>query len=363
MVQLAQLLNKLLNHPGLVQQLEVHGPLIFSTLTFAVVAVLSFGAQVIAFRKQFTFMDFIRHSFPIEGWRSKSLQIDTIMFLVGKLIRNLVYVGDAILAVAIATGFAAILHWAFPHFKPHQAGFAAMIIASILIYVAMDFGLYWTHYLEHKIDFLWEIHKIHHSATFLNPMTAVRTHPLSDKFEHLGVTLTCGVPMGIAMFLFGFNLANTTLLLVNANIIAGLLTFEILHHSQFPIRFGILDKVLVSPRMHQTHHSARYEHWDRNFGIRLSIWDRIFGTHVTAGKDEVLTYGIGRGESYNLRYDNVHGVYIQPIIDSVKVLLGRPVAPLPPPETLEAQGLSEPSHPTKIGRRVKFDPHNERADA
>lgn len=324
-----------------------HSSMMIATITFAGVAVVSFIAQLIIFRKQISLKAFINHCFPFDGWKSKSIQTDIMIFLGAKLMRGFEGLGDGAITVAMAAGIGAALHWAFPGYVPQEAGLVTIILWSIALYVASDFGLYWTHYLEHKVDFLWEVHKLHHSAEFLNPMTAVRTHPLSLRFEHLGTTITVGIPLGIMLFLYKLDIPSAILMLTNTGLIMSGLVMEVLHHSQFPISYGWLDRIFISPRMHQMHHSAKYEHWDHNIGVQLTIWDWIFGTAVLPTKGETLTYGIGRGHEYNNRYYGLYGAYILPIADSIRVLLGKPVDELPTPESLAAQGLTEPPKKSK----------------
>ena len=63
----------------------------------------------------------------------------------------------------------------------------------------------------------------------------------------------------------------------------------------------------MSPHMHQVHHSHAAEHWDKNFGYKLSVWDWMFGTAVKPAKDVKLTYGIGEE---NRNYLSLTGLYI-----------------------------------------------------
>jgi hypothetical protein len=137
------------------------------------------------------------------------------------------------------------------------------------------------------------------------------------------------------------------LLLASANMIGTALVLDTLRHSQFPVSFGPLDYILVSPHMHQFHHSARYEDWDHNMGNKLSVWDWMFGTAVIPAKDKPLTFGIGRGAAYDAQYDTVWGVYVAPLIGMVNVLRGRQPKVLPTPQSLLEQGLTEPPPPEK----------------
>jgi sterol desaturase/sphingolipid hydroxylase (fatty acid hydroxylase superfamily) len=49
---------------------------------------------------------------------------------------------------------------------------------TILLFVAYELGYWVNHYLSHRIPFLWEFHKVHHSATVLTPLTNFRVHPV-----------------------------------------------------------------------------------------------------------------------------------------------------------------------------------------
>ncbi|MDN5089484.1 sterol desaturase family protein, partial [Aliarcobacter butzleri] len=40
-----------------------------------------------------------------------------------------------------------------------------VLMYTISIFVVSDFTRYWLHRFLHTIPFLWEFHKIHHSAT------------------------------------------------------------------------------------------------------------------------------------------------------------------------------------------------------
>ena len=42
---------------------------------------------------------------------------------------------------------------------------------------------------------------------------------------------------------------------------------------------GPLRYIIVSPQAHRIHHSREEKHFDTNFGLILSIWDRMFGTY------------------------------------------------------------------------------------
>jgi sterol desaturase/sphingolipid hydroxylase (fatty acid hydroxylase superfamily) len=40
--------------------------------------------------------------------------------------------------------------------------------------------------------------------------------------------------------------------------------------------------LIVTPQIHETHHSAHRHDYDTNFAFVFSFWDRLFGTHKPA---------------------------------------------------------------------------------
>ena len=74
----------------------------------------------------------------------------------------------------------------------------------------------------------------------------------------------------------------------------------------------------MSPAQHQIHHSCAIEHWDKNLGVALSLWDKMFGTLVHSEKDQQLIYGLNSQQS-----DREHGLvalYIQPLFEIVSLI-------------------------------------------
>ena len=56
----------------------------------------------------------------------------------------------------------------------------AIVVAILFTFVFFtfdDFTKYWVHRWMHKWPVLWALHKVHHSAETLNPITVYITHP------------------------------------------------------------------------------------------------------------------------------------------------------------------------------------------
>lgn len=147
----------------------------------------------------------------------------------------------------------------------------------IVVLVVTDFFDYWTHRISHDVDFLWETHKYHHSATHLSVLTGTREHALNEVFRHLVIVFplaALGVPIKqyIAVRLFMYFI-------------------DLLQHSMVPWTYGWAGRWLVfSPVGHRIHHSPRPDQHTSNYGNILVIWDRLFGTWYDGTDTEV---GIG----------------------------------------------------------------------
>ena len=74
---------------------------------------------------------------------------------------------------------------------------------------------------------------------------------------------------------------------------------------------GISIAILLSPHYHQLHHSVAEKHWDRNFGLGLSIWDRMFGTLVVPEPDEDFVFGLTDNE--HDEYQSLYKLHFVPL--------------------------------------------------
>lgn len=129
-----------------------------------------------------------------------------------------------------------------------------------------DFVQYWIHRAKHHFKFLWAFHTTHHSQEHVNFTTLARIHPVEDLiglFVQLFILLILGAsPISSLLVFLAFDMINE------------------LQHTQIPWRFGPLYKILVMPSFHMYHHSTDPAHYNRNFGVLFSFWDRLFGTAV-----------------------------------------------------------------------------------
>jgi len=176
-----------------------------------------------------------------------------------------------------------------------SSGFA-LTVYTVSLFVFDDFLRFGQHLLMHKVPALWEIHKVHHSAHTLNPMSLYRVHfievAISACRRVLGtVTLTCIMFVISTQSVSGHQIAGALAFNFIFNIIGGNL-----RHSHIPLSFGFLERVFISPLQHQIHHSKNPSHFDKNFGVALSVWDQLCGSWHKGDCSKPIKVGLSYSE-------------------------------------------------------------------
>lgn len=151
------------------------------------------------------------------------------------------------------------------------------IFYTVVLYLASDLSRYFLHRLMHTVPILWEIHKVHHSATHLNPVTFYRVHPLENILFGLRYALVAGAVTGVFIALFGARLSLWDVAGVNALVYFFNILGANLRHSEVYLRYpSWIEGIFISPAQHQLHH--QYKTSMRNYGSGLAIWDALFGS-------------------------------------------------------------------------------------
>lgn len=183
---------------------------------------------------------------------------------------------------------------------PVTTGYLAVF--SFVMICVDDLLRFLQHFSFHKMNLLRRLHGVHHSAQILTPLTLLRIHPIESLASGIRNLLVSALTTSLFLTVFGRLPSIDFLgfvLILNALINAA---GAPLRHSPFPISFGVLEYVFISPAMHQLHHENHSELSEKNFGVTFSIWDRLFGTfepskkHLTSLKDkyEALLISIQR---------------------------------------------------------------------
>jgi sterol desaturase/sphingolipid hydroxylase (fatty acid hydroxylase superfamily) len=176
--------------------------------------------------------------------------------------------------------------WALNHFSAYLTGivpveFQAAIksqpfwLQAFEALIISDFLIYWGHRLQHRVDFLWRFHKVHHSAEHLDWLAAHREHPL-DSIYTIGL-------INLPAFIMGFPL----------EAIAGVIAFRgiwaIYIHSNVRFPIGPLRVLIGAPELHHWHHDLERD--AGNYANISPIMDVIFGTY-TCPDHEPEKFGI-----------------------------------------------------------------------
>jgi len=161
---------------------------------------------------------------------------------------------------------------------------------STLLAVDLCFFLY--HLMMHRTRIGWAIHKVHHSAEVLTPLTRYREHfleaPIVDGFIIVGAMTVSGI------FAWLFNGGITQITLMNMGLLAFVYALNAnFRHYHVCFRYPRwLEYWLQSPGMHHSHHSRLKQHWDSNLGLFTNIWDRLLGTLYIGEPFEATPWGL-----------------------------------------------------------------------
>ena len=142
---------------------------------------------------------------------------------------------------------------------------APVAVQFLVYFVVSDFIQWCVHVLLHRVPFLWQFHKIHHSAPRMDWAVNFRFHwfelVVYRSILYVPLTFLGGDPGPLfAVALFGTAWGHY-------------------NHANVPWRIGPLRYVFNSPSMHLWHHDASTEGGvSKNYGIVLSLWDWIFRT-------------------------------------------------------------------------------------
>jgi alkylglycerol monooxygenase len=157
---------------------------------------------------------------------------------------------------------------------------SATWLTYVIAFIVLDFAGYVVHAIDHKVNFFWNSHIIHHS---------------SEEFN-----LACALRQSVSVFvrMFVILLLPAAILGVPAEVIAVVAPLHLFaqfwYHTQHIGRMGFLEKIIVTPSHHRVHHAVNKEYIDKNYGQIFIFWDKLFGTFQEELKEIPAVYGITR---------------------------------------------------------------------
>jgi sterol desaturase/sphingolipid hydroxylase (fatty acid hydroxylase superfamily) len=147
---------------------------------------------------------------------------------------------------------------------------------AVLI-VAEDFMFYWLHRVDHFCRLFWAVHVTHHSSEEFNFTVGFRSSVFQPLYRFVYF---------IPLALFGFKGIDIMFAYSATQI------FGILVHTQTVGKLGILEHIIVTPSHHRVHHGSNPRYLDKNMGMFLIIWDKMFGTFQAEEESDPVKYGL-----------------------------------------------------------------------
>ena len=148
---------------------------------------------------------------------------------------------------------------------------------SLLLYLLVfDLADYAIHRGQHRFEWWWRLHALHHSQRQMTMWSDHRNHLLDDILRDV-ILVVLARFIGVAPAQF-------------VAIVAIAQLSESFHHANLRLWFGAVgERLWISPRFHRRHHSIGIGHESEapggrkvlggcNFGVLLPWWDMLFGT-------------------------------------------------------------------------------------
>lgn len=145
----------------------------------------------------------------------------------------------------------------------------------------MDLTFYYWHQANHRIYLLWRFHNVHHIDPDMDVSTSFRFHFVeilySTAFRVLQVCI-----LGIGPL---------TYVIYETLFICG----TMFHHSniRLPLQLErLINKVIVTPRMHGIHHSTVKGETNSNYSVIFRWWDLLHRTLILNIQQSMIRIGV-----------------------------------------------------------------------
>lgn len=177
------------------------------------------------------------------------------------------------LSVAIISYGWLVNHLALTHVK-------ATWLTYVIAFVALDFAGYAVHALNHRVNFFWNAHIVHHSSEEFNLACALR-QSVSVFVKLFVILLLPAAAFGVPQEVIA--------------VVAPLHLFaQFWYHTRHINKMGWLEKIIVTPSHHRVHHAINPEYMDKNYGQIFILWDKWFGTFQEELPGVPAVYGVTR---------------------------------------------------------------------
>jgi len=224
-----------------------------------------------------------------QGVFRKDFWLDTFYMFFNFFIFNL------IIFIALSTGFETLFKKFLSLFsidietlKLLELNSYPTILRLLFFFVITDFVQWATHILLHRVSWLWNFHKVHHSVKEMGFAAHLRYHWM----ETLVYRTVLYIPLAI---IGGFQVDEV----IFVHLIA--LTIGHLNHANVNLNLWVFKYIFNNASMHIWHHAKALPKdykYGVNFGISLSIWDYLFKTNHIPENGRDIELGFEEDEKF-----------------------------------------------------------------
>lgn len=161
-------------------------------------------------------------------------------------------------------------------------------LGLLVFFLVSDFVQWNTHRLLHRVPFLWNFHKVHHSVKEMGFAAHLRYHWMEPVVYKSFLYLPIAV--------IGNYDAKDVAIIYFFSIIIGHL-----NHANLGWDYGFLKYIFNNPKMHIWHHAKglpKHVRFGVNYGLTLSIWDYLFKTNYIPSNGKDIELGFSGDETF-----------------------------------------------------------------
>ncbi len=152
------------------------------------------------------------------------------------------------------------------------------ILYWVLLFLCEDVLFWLEHFVDHHVRLFWAVHVTHHSSEEYNLTTGFRSSVFMPFYRYMYF---------IPLALIGFAPLDIFFMYALTQ------TYGILVHTQSVKKLPrLIEYIFVTPSHHRVHHASNIPYLDKNMGMCLIIWDRIFGTFTEELPNEKPVFGL-----------------------------------------------------------------------
>jgi sterol desaturase/sphingolipid hydroxylase (fatty acid hydroxylase superfamily) len=148
-------------------------------------------------------------------------------------------------------------------YRHHIFSFSHVVVYWVMLLLLEDFMYYWLHRFDHEVRLFWAVHVTHHSSEHFNFTVGFRSSVFQPLYRFMYF---------IPLALMGFKPLDILFIYAATQI------WGVFVHTKLINKMGWLEYFLVTPSHHRVHHASNPKYLDKNMGMFLIIWDKMFGT-------------------------------------------------------------------------------------